>query len=736
MLLYQPPFLQVDELTLFPDHADPETMYYVVNVPEIARVDGAPFLRGTALVPAGHVGTAADGGGQLRTIFSCDVELPARAETLARAREALKERWGKAPERLVGAPVSDGTCEIRYATTEDGAQDVTEIVAEKPGLVGAHRTAFTMSAEGTEAEILLASLQQGNLAATVAYSLQVPALRPAFEARMHVDWARVYKSAQERTLENFVFVSQDIERFSNALQERQIVEVEIDVLDSTAADQAARALFDELRQQMMEKMFQPHAGMERMPLERSIGNGVRDGILGIWPGKHYVLRRIDATTLKTATIDLSQRAARPMTVAPQSSLSGMIDRAGGTAGRIRVVQLGDLPTRTQRLLVEVEEGLAELGVRRVEAQVTVLPRDGGEAALASQIFTFQPGEARTAELRWLGQPGQTRVRHEVRFDLDRDKVLLDQDSLQLPAQEAETERLYIAAGRHLDVRTLTLEVEDPAVFDNQGQVDVQLTVHSSDAPERQRTLNQTFSAQTGRRATLRFVVAKGAQLAVEVTETFRQLGAGDLVRRHSLVDPHTHRIANPFGRKWSLRVSAIADWDRVQLMMVRARVYDRERRRWIGDMKDFTAQQRLQTFVVPVGQEAVGRAQLSATVLETEGSIGELHWREVSGPLVALAAAQPGVPSVTFAFDAPGFDAGPFERVFVFVSYTAADGQNVERDFAFERDGQLHRLELAPGAAPGSPVAYTPVGLGRDGARVRGARGTSRADSVTIRPPG
>ena len=30
----------------------PQTAYYVVNLPEIARVDGTPFLRATALVPA------------------------------------------------------------------------------------------------------------------------------------------------------------------------------------------------------------------------------------------------------------------------------------------------------------------------------------------------------------------------------------------------------------------------------------------------------------------------------------------------------------------------------------------------------------------------------------------------------------------------------------------------------------------------------------------------------------
>ena len=42
MLYYKPPFLMVDNVTVFPDHVDPEAFYYVVSVPELVKQDGQP----------------------------------------------------------------------------------------------------------------------------------------------------------------------------------------------------------------------------------------------------------------------------------------------------------------------------------------------------------------------------------------------------------------------------------------------------------------------------------------------------------------------------------------------------------------------------------------------------------------------------------------------------------------------------------------------------------------------
>ncbi len=734
MLLYQPPFLQVDELTIFPDHADPQTAYYVVNLPEIARVDGTPFLRATALVPPQASGTTGEAARALRTVLSFDVELPAREETLELAREALKERWGAAPERLVGAPVSGGTCEIRYATGADTERQVTALVAASPSLVGSHRTAFTMSAEGQEAEILLAALQDGNLAATVAYALEVPALRPAFEAAMTIHWDRVYQQAQQRAMDNFVFVSEDIERFTRALEEQKVIELDVTLLDPEVVDQATRALFDEFRQQLMEKLFQPHGSMESVPVERSIGNGIRDGLMGIWPGRHHVLRSLDATTLSRARIDLSQRAARPMTVAPQSSLAGLIERAGGPTGRVTVLDLGDLAVHPQRLSVDVAPEFGELGVRRIFVEVEVIDRET-RAPQAQERFEFTPGGATSAELRWLAAPGSTLVRHRTQFDFAPESTLLEAESVTLDWVEEDALRVFVDPERVLDVRPLTLEIEDPTIFDDQGRLEIEAVAHTLEAPERKQTQRRTFTASSERAAQLRFIVGEGARLQVVVTETFRHAASADLSRSFTLLDPSSHLVRNPFGRKWSLRVRAIADWSGTDLMIVRVRVYDAERRRWIGAGKDFLEGQQLQAFTLQVGAESVRRAQLSATVLDSDGLIRELGWRDVSGLIAAVSADAPAPPSVTFDFDAPGFAESGIEKVAVFVDYPTAAGGEAETDFAFTADGQVRHLPLEPAPASGAEIGYQAVALHADGRRTRGPRRTTRADTAKIGVP-
>ena len=178
-------------------------------------------------------------------------------------------------------------------------------------------------------------------------------------------------------------------------------------------------------------------------------------------------------------------------------------------------------------------------------------------------------------------------------------------------------------------------------------------------------------------------------------------------------------MRNPFGRKWSLRVRAIADWSGTDLMIVRVRVYDAERaaldRRRQGL---FWRASSSRPSPCRSARSPCAGPSLSATVLDSDGLIRELGWRDVSGLIAAVSADAPAPPSVTFDFDAPRLrPRAGIEKVAVFVDYPTAAGGEAETDFAFTADGQVRHLPLEPAPASGAEIGYQAVALHADGRR-------------------
>ena len=178
-----------------------------------------------------------------------------------------------------------------------------------------------------------------------------------------------------------------------------------------------------------------------------------------------------------------------------------------------MLDLGDLAVHPQRLSVDVAPEFGELGVRRIFVEVEVIDRET-RAPQAQERFEFTPGGATSAELRWLAAPGSTLVRHRTQFDFAPESTLLEAESVTLDWVEEDALRVFVDPERVLDVRPLTLEIEDPDHLRRPGPPGDRgggphpggagAQADPSDGPSR--------PARSGA-AQLRFIVGEGARAA-------------------------------------------------------------------------------------------------------------------------------------------------------------------------------------------------------------------------------
>ncbi|HWT25190.1 MAG TPA: hypothetical protein VN213_16930, partial [Solirubrobacteraceae bacterium] len=353
MLLHAPPFAMADGVIALPDHLDPATHYYLPAIPELARDErGEPAFQATAFLPP--VSSGASDREATRAVLSLDVELPVQPETLERLREEIEDGFGRPVKRLVPAPLHGGTASLEVVHPGgDGNGTVTAYQGHSPSLVGTNRAAFAVAATGVEAQTLMAALSVGNAPAVVSFALEFLGLAPSFQATMRVRWKEVYDSLRRLEMTNFLFGAEEMDQVCERLHREGAVDIEVLELDPDGATSATKALFGELKNQIVQKLFDPPRQQGEVPVEDRIGRGVRNVLVAIMPGVTHTLRTLDQTQLTETTIDLREQKVTAYPVFPQSTLAGLLARAGGVGDAIRWVPLDDLPNRVEEVPVEL-----------------------------------------------------------------------------------------------------------------------------------------------------------------------------------------------------------------------------------------------------------------------------------------------------------------------------------------------------------------------------------------------
>jgi hypothetical protein len=655
MLYYHPPFLMVDQVTVFPDHADSEAFYYIVAVPELVMEQEEAAFWATALLPPASSGTGTPGQQDVgRALVSLDTELRLPKDAEDNLRKEIQKRWGREPKRLVPAPLQGGKASLSVA---------------RPGGTEPNKEFFVY--EGKEAQALVAALSASHLAGVVTYELEFPGLAPSFEASMVVHWRMVYEKFRERETTNFLISADEIDKTVERLEESHAIELKVTELNPEGAKAATRALFDELKSEIMKKLFEKPRPTGDVPIEERIGRGVREVLTSVMPGVSHTLRTLDQNFLSEAVIQLREQQVKTYRFYAQSTIAGLLHRAGDAARRLAFVRMEDLPNRIEEVVVEVAGGAERLGVRSVSVRVQVLS-PGRDTPLADETHTIAAGssERKTVRYRRLGMEEPT-VRYQAEMSVDPTLALGGNERLTFDWQPVKGNRVWFDPDKALDVAEVRLEIDDPAVLDvARVDMDIEALLPGDASPLRKNTFRFT---KEGLSHVFTVIVPDGKTATFRGAETFRRVGEMDFIRTVPSIAASVHRIMNPFGQLWTMEVRAVSSWTETTALFVEFRVWDVLRKTWLLAENHFQKTAPAFTFRFSTSRETPRKAEARVTHVTTDGRITRGPWTDLAGPVVAISDAVKAQRRVRATLSAPHFTRAAIRKVFLDLEYEDRD---------------------------------------------------------------
>ena len=690
MLLYKPPFLMVGPVTVFPDHVDLESFYYVASVPQLVVENGDPSFWATAILPPVTVdtpGTAVAGQAVGRALVSFDVNLPLPPDLDEPLRKEIEKRWGRAAKRLVPAPLQAGTVTLTVARPNADTPDKQFSVysGHSPTLVGDNRAALAIAAEGNEAQALVAAMSVGHLAGVVTYELEMPGLAPSFEASMKVHWSRIYERFRRHDMTNFVFATEEVDRTVEQLEDTKDIDIDVKDLDPDARQSATRALFDELKSQVIKNLFEAPSPTGDTPIEERIGRGVREVLTSLLPGVSHTLRTLTQSSLQDTEINLREQKVNVYKLYPQTTLAGMLERGGHAASRLTFVRVEDLPNRVEQVSVEIAGGAARLGVRGVEVRVQVLSPGRAEPLADESVhLTAASPERKTVPYRRLGVE-EPSVRCKVEMLMDPAFAPGGQERWSFDWRPIEGNRIWFDPEEWLDVAEVRVEIDDPAIFDAaRVSMDIEASLAGAPAPLRRANLPFTKDALS---QSFSVVVPDGARAVFKGKETFRRTGEPDFVRDVPDIGTAVHRIMNPFGQSWTMDVRAVSTWTDTVSLFAEFRVWDVLRKTWLLAEQAFQKTATSFTLKFSTSLDTPRKAEARVTRVTADGKVIRGPWQDLSGPVVAITDNVIAQRRVRATLAAPAFQAQRVQKVFVDVEYqdggvTAASTLELTRDGA------------------------------------------------------
>jgi len=191
VLTIEPPFYQVRGATVFRDHADPDQFYVLPAPPVLVSEGGKPgftmykYRRDLTDNPAMDP-TKARGGG----LAFFDVQAP--APPLAALQAEVAALSGRSDATVSAVLFRSGTVRaiIAHADGDRLIEDLVQTTTAPP--VAPHRATFALAMSPEGATLIEQAALGGSLPVGVAYELRFLALTPALQARVSMDYDRMY----------------------------------------------------------------------------------------------------------------------------------------------------------------------------------------------------------------------------------------------------------------------------------------------------------------------------------------------------------------------------------------------------------------------------------------------------------------------------------------------------------------------------------------------------------------
>jgi hypothetical protein len=236
--------IQVTNALLFRDHADPHGYHYMPLGPRIsAWPDGVPKFSFIQYVRSGKDIT----GGILH--FLCTFGLTAEELNQARRELAKTDKDGK----ILGPVMfTKGDFHIISASAGEGGVFARKVCGTgKAPLLAGSEAAVSIALTEEGSTLLMNSFKQPTSDISVQFVMTYQGLTPAYQAKLTVDWEKVYNHKEFKMDAGNVFVSVQIQKIYAELREQGAIQLEVigedtkmDELLETAYNTIAKMMFD------------------------------------------------------------------------------------------------------------------------------------------------------------------------------------------------------------------------------------------------------------------------------------------------------------------------------------------------------------------------------------------------------------------------------------------------------------------------------------------------------------
>lgn len=337
----------IEGVAIHPDHANPRLFYYGPLAPHLsADFDELTGQSVPKIQVIKYRGDAGNGG-----FLNFDVNLGVPEETLSRIARELRNQEDLDDDPILSPlPYVDGRVRMmlfgKQTPEEEGEPGDEDTAVEgqpefvlkinqssQPSLYGDNQASFSVQLDQAGVVILEEAIQ-GNLSPIgIVYELEYLALRPAFAARIHADWDRVYKHIDESFSASALFASVDIDKVVDELVEQQVIEIEIDNLlgdDNAGVVTGMESTVNELKNMVLNTCFKPSIdplGQNEDGWDKAFELGERAVVLAATGGIGAKYQKLDLTRIdrKSINVELKQRVAVKRFIFPQAHLSGLTE---------------------------------------------------------------------------------------------------------------------------------------------------------------------------------------------------------------------------------------------------------------------------------------------------------------------------------------------------------------------------------------------------------------------------
>ena len=648
MLLLDGKQWEIDGVTVFPDHADPQQYYYMPLTPHLTTVKDPGA--GNAEVPQFSLirfrGRAGTGG-----FLNFDVNIGTSQRQLDTIAQQIQQE-----QKLRGlprvAPVTTVSGNVRLlmlgkqsddapgspASAVEGPQFVLKMDhSAKPSLYGNNQAAFSVRLDAAGVTVIEKSLEGEILPIAVIYSLDFLGLRPAYSVRLSIDWDRVQNHMDESTKNKFLFTSKEISNSVDELVEQRAIVLEADTFvtedDENLSITARRdAALNQVRAMITDAFFEPSLPLIEPGKEKEWSEALRaaSGIVGaIAMGPMALLssavsfsyrkNTYQRTDRKSLNVDFSERVAVQRSIHPQGHLAGLFTLLRDTplprSRFITDVDLDDPWFEKRRLNVasRADYDSDSIGSINVQAKYGVEPKN----ILLSK--TVQSGS-----FEWLSVVEDGAVRRPV--DLQYEVNFANVDVAERPRKVISAPFQCEMENLEIDPRELYAISNVPIVavnfpFDDYPMVEAHVRYQDEDCGLDERDVFRITAEKQD--AVWRIFILDANKRDFSYRLVYRAANKRDVDAGWHTTDEGQITIRDPFPRKRTLDVVANVDWNQVDLAFVDLRYEDKANGVFAETSFNFNQGSTPQQFNVDVVDPELRQVSYKCTFIFRDGRMIE-----------------------------------------------------------------------------------------------------------------